>query len=130
MKTVGTFLTVMVVALLLMGAPVSAQHSNILQFKNETGDDAVVRVFSSNTNSRVAEVRVPNGKTRGTRIRRGGYYIVVKYPAPNGTARYGKGDPFRINPPSGQWSRATITLHSVFNGNYQIGGGSREEFER
>ena len=112
-----------------------AQGKNTLNFDNKSGQDVVVRVFNTNTDKRIAEVKVPDGQTRGTSVSDGHYYIVAKYsiqPSKDGkpSHTYSKGDPFTIQPPAGKRSRVTITLHKVVHGNYSTVPADEKAFEK
>jgi|GEM_PF-2344312 len=112
-----------------------AQGKNSLNFDNKSGQDVVVRVFNTNTDKRIAEVKVPDGQTRGTSIGDGHYYIVAKYSSQLGkdgkpSYTYSRGDPFTIQRPAGKRSRVTITLHKVVHGNYATVPADEKAFEK
>ncbi len=140
-RSAGIFIAALVVCASFTFVPpfepsqVLAEGKNTLNFDNKSGQDVVVRVFNRNTDKRIAEVKVPDGQTRGTSIAEGSYYIVAKYssqPNKEGKAShiYSRGDPFTIQPPAGKRSKVTITLHKVVHGNYATVPADEKAFER
>lgn len=91
---------------------------SIITFDNKSGDPALVRLVGPTR----GEVEVRNG-SRGSiyRVAPGRYVIHVRYGTP-GNYRYGTGDPFEVRGSGNSYSRVTITLHTVMNGNYAIRG--------
>jgi hypothetical protein len=111
-----------------------ASGKNVLNIKNSSQQDVVVRVFRTSTHKRVTDIKVPAQKTKGRHVLDGRYYIVVKSipkseKESSSRATYAKGDPFQIRPPAGKYSRTTITLQGVANGNYRTVVASERDFE-
>jgi hypothetical protein len=112
-----------------------AAGKNVLNIKNSSQQDVVVRVFRSSTDKRVTDIKVPARKTKGRHVADGRYYIVVKSIPKTETdsssrATYAKGDSFQIRPPAGKYSRTTITLQGIVGGNYRTVVASERDFEK
>jgi hypothetical protein len=99
---------------------------NSLTFINRSGDPALVKLVGPSRHV----VDIPNGKDHAVTIRGGQYELFVRYgEAPR--YRYAKGESFAIEEEApGSYTKASLTLHGVVNGNYRTEGSSENEFSR
>ncbi|MCH7750966.1 MAG: hypothetical protein IH898_02260 [Planctomycetes bacterium] len=58
----------------------------------------------------------------------GEYHFKVRYGSP-GKYHYGRGDDINVTDTGAQFSRTTITLHKVIDGNFNIKPISADEFQ-
>jgi len=112
-----------------------SEPGNEIYFENQSGADAVVRIFDAGTEQRVAEITVPNAAVRGGLIASGSYYIVVRYGPYSHLPEeqpytHSRGESFEIRAPAGFASRTKITLHAVVHGNYASQPVQASVFER
>jgi len=116
---------ILIVLISILSFPLTliASERNSLTFQNKSGEDALVKLVGPSR--RVVEVQ--NQKNRTVHIAGGSYEVYVRYG--NGSYyRYVKGEPFQIKKSAYSYTKATLTLHGVINGNYRTDHCSASEF--
>jgi hypothetical protein len=98
---------------------------NILTFINHSGNYAMVKLMGPTRST----VTVQDNGEATVNIAGGKYVIYVRY-GKKSPYRYTKGESFAIEDSSLKYTKATLTLHGVVNGNYRTAGSSEEEFNR
>ena len=98
---------------------------NILTFINHSGNYAMVKLVGPTRST----VTVKDNGEATVNIAGGKYIIYVRY-GEKSPYRYTKGESFTIEDSSFEYTKATLTLHGVVNGNYRTEGSSEEEFNR
>ncbi len=108
--------------------PLSAQQAegrSTLTLINHSGENALVKLIGPAKKI----VAVNNGENQTVSLRKGTYQIYVRY-GQNNNYRYARGQPFTIEENALMYTKASLTLHGVINGNYSMLPISREVFEQ
>jgi len=115
------------VCVLILSATVSgaADEKNSLTFINKSGEDALVKLIGPTKGL----VEVPEAGEATVKIVGGTYTIYVRY-GKEPKYRYSRGETFNISDSALSYTKATLTLHKVPNGNYSTYGSSEAEFNR
>lgn len=125
-KSLITCIEIVAVLLCLNGGQLAnAEEKNSLTLINHSGDNALVKLTGPSRKT----VQIPNGTSKTVNIDSGQYMIYVRYGKLD-RYRYTKGESFQIEETSFSYTRATLTLHGVVNGNYHTEGSSEYEFNR
>lgn len=112
------------VIVLLSIAVGQARSQNTVTFVNQSGKPALVKLEGPT----VRDISVDDGHRELNPILPGRYVIKVRYGA-NGDFSYAEGDSFMVKDLPQAWSRTTITLHTVADGNYGIRPISSSQFD-
>jgi hypothetical protein len=121
--SVGVLMIILICFCLIGEA--GAEGKSSLTLINQSGDNALVKLTGPSRKT----VEISNGSSRTVNIAGGQYTIYVRYGTP-GRYRYTKGESFQIDETSITYTRASLTLHGVANGNYRTEGSSESEFNR
>ena len=102
-----------------------ASERNSLTLINHSGSNALVKLVGPSRRT----VDIPNGSSKTVNIAGGNYKIYVRY-GMTGHYRFTRGEAFSIDETAFSYTRASLTLHGVANGNYRTEGSSENEFNR
>jgi hypothetical protein len=101
-------------------------HSSIT-FKNGSDQIALVKLVGPTRRT----VPVPTNESRGeSGIAPGRYHLVVRYGDMEKNYTYMKGDAFDVEESGNEYSKISITLYTVANGNLGSHPARKEEFEK
>jgi hypothetical protein len=120
-----TALVTVLIPIFCIQAEVVASEKNRITFINESGEDALVKLVGPS--HRV--VQVSNGQSATVNIAGGTYAVYVRYGKGPGYG-YARGEAFEIEDSTHSYTKASLTLHGVINGNYHVEGSSAEEFNK
>jgi len=101
-------------------------HKPSVTFQNRSGQDALVKLIGPTPTS----VEVLDGQSATVHLGGGEYYILVRYGRGPDNYRYSKGESFQVVEEARRYSRISITLHKVQDGNYSSRPVPKDEFER
>ncbi len=102
-----------------------AEGRNSLTLINHSGNNALVKLVGPSRRT----IEIPSGASETVNIVGGQYSIYVRYDL-HGRYRYTRGESFQIKETAISYTRASLTLHGVINGNYHTQGSSENEFNR
>jgi len=124
-SVVARFVVSAALAAVLSVASLAQVATPTIQFSNQSGDDATVKLAGGPTSG---YVDVPNGGSATVSVRSGLYWIVTRYCDRRGACSYSRGETFTVTQTPYSVSRISITLHKVANGNYRTDPASAREF--
>jgi len=124
-KIFGRILVSVVLAVICSKGSTAQQPQPTIQFTNQSGDDATVKLAGGPT---TGYVDVVSGGSASVAVRGGVYWIVTRYCDRRGACSYSRGESFVVTESAYSVSRIHITLHKVVNGNYRTDPASAREF--
>jgi|GEM_PF-2765183 len=117
-----------VIALLTFFFPAfltAQEHPNTITFDNQAGEYALVKLVGPTLTS----IEVPNGEKRTVHAAKGEYYILTRYGKDPKKYKFSKGETFEVTQSKTEYSKTTITLYPVIDGNYSTTPISKEDFD-
>ena len=101
------------------------EHPNTITFDNQAGEYATVKLVGPTLTS----IEVPNGEKRTVHAAKGEYYILTRYGTDPNQYKFSKGEAFEVTQSKTKYSKTTITLYPVIDGNYSTTPISKEDFD-
>ena len=105
---------------------IAQEHPNTITFDNQAGEYALVKLVGPTLTS----IEVPNGKKRTIHAEKGEYYILTRYGTDPNKYKFSKGETFEVTQSKTEYSKTTITLYPVIDGNYSTTPITSDEFSK